>query len=777
VEQERDQGVGIVAVHGMPGVGKTAFAVRAAHAFSERFPDGQLFADLRAHRAGAEPMTPAEALPMLLRSLGVAGPALPSTFEGQIRKYRTVLSDRRVLILLDDAFDAEQVRALVPGGKGCMLIVTSRHRLDGILALDGAHAFHLDVLTAAESHEILVSLLGEGDSAAYREMAQLCGHLPLALRVAAANVALEPRVPLAESLAELAGDPMSGLRMPADGQVAPQAAFAQSYRRLSGDASILLRRMGDAPCVRFTVDGAAALLGAQRHVALRALEELTTRCLVDKHPGRRYGMHELIRRYAGALAGEEDPVAVRRAALDRLLGHYLRTAEAAARVLYPERLRLPTSIVDDESPSLRSQGEALEMLDAELEDITAVLAHAAPQPAVWCLADALRGYFVLRLRLPDWLLVAEAGLRAAQAHGDLRAQGAMRHSLGVARSHQGDHRAAVEHLAQALELYRAVQWAAGCAAVLVCLGDIFFVVGRLDEASAALEEALEIAAAHDMPALETAALGDLGEVYRDRGLLHRAHDLQLRTARRCLELGMSRGHAIALVYLGLVCLDLGDPGSAQQHLTEAGERLAALGSLDGEAFAAIGLTAAGMALSRPDHEALARIDRALALAESLSDYSLIVEASLVRTELLRRLGRAEEAAGEALRARDVASKQDYQRGLARAFVAAATVQLDAGDLDGARASCLRAFNLSNSHGYALTAANAMTLLAEADHGAGEHMAAVQRANLALELHRQTGHRPGEARTARLLKRLAGIGPRRLVGGVLPPGAGRKPLFR
>lgn len=769
-------GVGVVAVHGMPGVGKTAFAVRAAHEFSDCFPDGQLFADMRAHRPGAEPMTSAEALPALLRSLGVTGPALPSTPEGQIGLYRTILSDRRVLILLDDAFDAEQVRALIPSGKGCMLIVTSRHRLDGILALDGAHAFYLDVLTATESHEILTDLLGEGDTErreAYRELAKLCGHLPLALRVAAANVAVERQVPIAEALAELAGDPMTGLRMPADGQVAVQAMFAQSYQRLSGDASALLRRMGDAPCGWFTADSAAALLDAAEHTARRALEELTTRCLIDRQAGRRYGMHELIRRYAADCAREEDRPPVREAALDRLLDGYRRKVDAAARVLYPERLRLPVAAVDsDVCGVFQDQRQALDMLDTELENITAVMAHAVrqrPQPAVWYLADALRGYFVLRLRLPEWIIVAEAGLHAAETHGDRRAQGAMRHSLGVAYSHRGDHLAAERHLTCALDLYRSVAWAAGCAAVLVCLGDIYFVVGRLDEASAALEEAHDLASRHGMPALEAAALGDLGEVYRDRGLLHRARDHQLRTARRCLELGMSRGHAIALVCLGLVCLDLGEPTSARAYLADARERLTALGSRDGEAYATIGLAAvdvavadmpAGLApVSAADvyADALAGTDRALAVADSIVDYSLTVEASLVRAEVLRRLGRPAEAADDARRACDVASEQDYQRGLARALVALARVHLDLGDIDAARASGQRALELSTSRGYQVTAGNALTVLAALDHHSGDGAAAAEHAHRALGIHRRTGHGLGEARTLQLLQRLADTG--------------------
>lgn len=753
VELERDHGLGIVAVYGMPGVGKSAFAVWAAHRLCGHFPDGQLFVDLRGHRAGAEPMAAAEALPAMLRSLGVDAHAVPAALDGQIRLYRTVLSDRRVLVVLDDALDAEQVRALVPSGAGCMLIVTSRHRLDGILALDGAHAFHLDVLSEDESCALLTNLLGEQGTAC-AELARLCGYLPLALRVAAANVAIHPHTRIADAVVELSADRMEGLRMPADGQVAVRAAFARSYHRLPGAPATLLRRLGAAPCGQFTVDSAAALLGVLAGEAQRALDELEAACLIEQRAGRRYGMHDLLRLYASERAHEEEDQPSLDDAFDRLLDWYRQMVDAAATLLYPETLRLPATTAlcgeffDDEA-------QALEWLDAEVENLVAVMSHTSrhrPQPAAWLLADSLRGYFIRRFWLQEWISVAEAGLRVAKLHGEPMAQGAMLHSLGVAQSRRGDNAAAERHLVEALDLYRAAGWAHGSTAILICLGGSYFHEGRLDEASQSLEDALGSAAWHNLPAREAAALGDLGAVYRDRGLLQRARDCQARTARRCQELGMARGHAIALLYLGLVCVELGELAAAWQHLSDAHERLHGLGCRDGEAYAVLGLAAAELEAGRAA-KALAGAERAHAMAESIAEGSLMVESGLVRAEALQQLGQVEAALAEATRACDLAAERGYIRGIPRSQVVLAGAQLASGMLGEARATCLRALGSSKIRGYEVTAGRALTMLAELDLEAGQPESAASRAREALAIHRRTGHRGGEAKTLLLLERL------------------------
>ncbi len=777
-EREQDHGAGVVAVYGMPGVGKTAFAVQAAHQLSSRFPDGQLFVDLRGHRPGATPMSAAEALAALLRSLGVAAHSVPAALDAQIRLYRTAVNQRRVLLVLDDALDAEQVRPLVPGGAGCMVIVTSRHRLDGMVALDGAHAFPLHVLAEAESREMLSSLTGAHDAAAYGELANLCGHLPLALRVVAANMTIHPHTSLPELVTELAANRMNGLRMPADRQAAVQAAFTSSYHKLTPASSSLLRRLGTVPCGQFTVDGAAALLGSGSTATQQALDELEAGCLIEQQAARRYGMHDLIRHYAADRAREEEDPNALAEAFGRLMDWYRRHADAAARRLLPEMLRLPGGPPCGDI-TFADKPEALAWLDTEIDNLVAVMGHATADanPAAWWLADSLRGYFILRFRLPEWISIAESGLRIAQLHEDLLGQGAMRHSLGMAQSRHGDNETAERHLAEALALYRAAGWAEGTCAILICLGGSYFHEGRLDDASAALEEALAIASLHHLPALEAAALGDLGEVCRDRGLLHRAREYQTRTAACCRELGMERGHAIALLCLGLVCIDLGEPADARGHFTEAHEKCLALGSRDGQAYAELGLAQAALeavafaevsrqadAAQISDHfvaepgmteivQAHDQACHALALAEAIAENTLVVEARMATAAALRRLGRLDEAVTEAGRASELAATCGYRRGIPRALIVLAGIERAAGRADDARAHCQRALGLSRYHGYEIVAGRALTLLAALDHEAGRPVAAMYHAEQALAIHRRTGPRLGEAESLILASRL------------------------
>ncbi|MQA26620.1 MAG: tetratricopeptide repeat protein, partial [Micromonosporaceae bacterium] len=473
------------------------------------------------------------------------------------------------------------------------------------------------------------------------------------------------------------------------------------------------------------------------------MEELVARCLVEERPRHRYGMHDLVRLYAAGRAREEDSGAERAAAFDRLLEWCRDGVEAAARVLYPENLRLAPG---QPRRDFADQRQALDWLDAELPTLVAVAAHAArcrPRPEVWLLADSLRGYFVLRLRIREWISVAESGLRVAEELDDQRAQGAMRHSLGLAYSRCGDSVAAQRHLRRALASHQSAQWPQGCAAVLVCLGGAYFQQGQLGPAVDALEEAAEIAGRHGLAVQETAALGDLGEVCRDLGQFHRARDHQLAAIARCKSLGMSRGEAVALANLGFVRVELGELGLAREHLDEAHRRFAALGSRDGEAYALIGLAAVDRGVGALS-EALDLAERAVRDAESVDDSSLVVEALLARAEAARRLGRPAEAAADAERASSLAAAQDYRRGLARACLELGAAELARDRDEPARQHCGRAVRLSREQGYRSTEAHATTLLAELDARAGRAEDAAAHARTALSAHRQTGHRAGEA---------------------------------
>ncbi|MEK8170238.1 NB-ARC domain-containing protein [Streptomyces sp. M19] len=340
----------ISAIGGTAGVGKTALAVHWCHQVRHRFPDGQLYVDLCGFDRNRAPLRPRDALTQLLSGLGLTPQEIPAEEDEQIRRYRSLLVDRRMLIVLDDAASAEQVRPLLPGTSSCFVVVTSRNRLGGLVAREGAHPLILDVLDPEEAHALLVEVLGrartEAEPEAADELARLCGYLPLALRVAAAQLAIEPgrRIAhLAEELAE--GSRLAVLEMEDDERSAVRAAFELSYRALAPESRLLFRLLGLVPGLDFDSGAAAALLDTTGRQAERVLGDLAAVHLIESRGDGRYGFHDLLREYANERYGAEDSPAELTAARDRLYTWYLRGALAAAQVLYPQIPRLPHELV------------------------------------------------------------------------------------------------------------------------------------------------------------------------------------------------------------------------------------------------------------------------------------------------------------------------------------------------------------------------------------------------------------------------------------------------
>jgi hypothetical protein len=325
-----------VALVGTAGVGKTALAVRWAHQIRERFPDGQLYLDLRGFSA-APPVRPIDALGQFLRALGVAAGQVPADEQEAAGRYRTLLADRRVLVVLDNARGAEQVRPLLPGGRGCLALVTSRDRLDSLVVHAGASRLRLEPLPTADSHKLLARMIGPDRSAAdlagVGELARLCAHLPLALRIAAANLA-GGRASIAGYVGQLRAGRLDRLATAGQERAAVRAAFDVSYAALSDPARRLFRVLGCVPGVELTVAAAAALTGEDHRTAGQVLDELAAVHLVFEPADGRFGTHDLLRDYAGQLAGAlttGEREATRRA----LIEWYVARAEAAADLLHP----------------------------------------------------------------------------------------------------------------------------------------------------------------------------------------------------------------------------------------------------------------------------------------------------------------------------------------------------------------------------------------------------------------------------------------------------------
>ena len=341
---ERDlrqaSGVAIAALTGMAGIGKTALAVYCAHQVADRFPDGQLFVNLRGSGPSGTPVMPTDAVRGFLTALGVPPLRIPPDTDGQAALYRSLLAGRRMLIVLDNAQNAEQVRPLLPGSPGCLVLVTSRNRLTGLVAAEGAYLTTLGVLTEAESHDLLASNLdarqATAEPATVSELIALCGRLPLALCDVAARAVARPGLPLATLSAEMrdtrrrldaleTGEPVTSVRM----------VFSWSRARLGNPASRMFRLLGVHPGPDITVPAAASLAGLSPGQAHLAVAELCDEHLLTEYVPGRYTCHDLLRSYAAEEASTRESEAARRDAMHRMLDHYLHAAAVATGFLYP----------------------------------------------------------------------------------------------------------------------------------------------------------------------------------------------------------------------------------------------------------------------------------------------------------------------------------------------------------------------------------------------------------------------------------------------------------
>lgn len=409
----------VVALTGAAGVGKTALAVRWGHTDPARWPDGQLFVRLRGHDPAARPVPPAEALDGMLRALDVPGDRIPADTEQRAALCRSALAGRRMLLVLDDATSSEQVRLLLPGSPGCFTVVSSRRRLDGLVARDGARPLALDALTRAAAVELTARLLGpdrvRAELAAATRLVELCDRLPLALRIAAARVAAADR-PLRVEVEDLAGEQtgLSALSVE-DGDTAVRAALALSYRALPRPAAETFRLLGVALGDEVTVPAAAALTGRTRAQVAPLLESLEAAHLVHRPAPGRYRMHDLVRLYAreqatGASAG---------AAVDRLLDWYAHAAYLGNRVLNPLRtvaVRAPDP-VPAEPAEHADDAAALAWFDTERDTLAAALQTAAAtgrDAVVFHLADGQLSAFQRRHRMGDWIAAYRLAVEPAR---------------------------------------------------------------------------------------------------------------------------------------------------------------------------------------------------------------------------------------------------------------------------------------------------------------------------------------------------------------------------
>ncbi|MGH3395659.1 MAG: BTAD domain-containing putative transcriptional regulator [Streptosporangiaceae bacterium] len=604
----------IAVIDGMAGIGKTALAVHWAHRAAARFPDGQLYVNLRGFDPGGTVVSASEALRGLLGALGVAPPRIPDGLEAQAGLYRSLLSGRRMLIVLDNARDVEQVRPLLPGSPESLVLVTCRHHLTGLVTTHDAQPLALDPFSAQEAGEALARRLGAdrlaADPGALAEIIELCAGLPLAMAIVAARATVYPNLPVAVIASELrdartrldalsAKDPATDLR----------AVFSWSCQLLSAPAARLFRLLSLHQGPDVSAEAAASLAGLPVAEARPLLEELAAARLTTEHLPGRFSSHDLIRVYAAELGRALDGAAGRTQALGRLLDYYAHTAHAAHLLLGPHFIvPAPAAARPGVTPGeVAGSGPALDWFSAEREVLEAAVRNATESGLhsyAWQLALTLQQFYQHQGYWHGWAATMRIALAAAVAAGDLAAQAQTRRGLagachflghddqalaeleqardlfralgyttehaylhsnfGAVYAGQDRHDQAIEHYWQAHELYDAIGHEKGQAASLEGIGSCHAQQGRYAEAISLAQQAMAIFRAAGDRNGEGTCWTRLGEFRHLLGQYREAADCYRRAIAICQEVGNRADEAMDWAALGDSLLDAGDPAGARQ---------------------------------------------------------------------------------------------------------------------------------------------------------------------------------------------------------------------
>ncbi|MBE1496342.1 tetratricopeptide (TPR) repeat protein [Amycolatopsis lexingtonensis] len=624
----------VAVIVGPGGVGKTALAITWAARNADLFPDGQLYVDLRGFSPESAAL-PQEVLAAFLRALGIEPGNVPARLAEQVTLFRTLTAGRRLLVLADNAASAAQVRPLVPAEAGCMLVVTSRLRLDGLFS-EGAQFVELDPLPHAHAVELLVRTVGRqrvaGQQQDVLDLVRLCGRLPIALRIAGARLASRPRWSVSRVVAELRDEHSRLSRLSADGDPLVASTFDWSYQALPEYAARLYRLLSAYPGLDFGADVAGAASQESPGQAAEGLQVLVDASLLEELDIDRYRFHDLVRLHGRAQRDpDRDEVVVR-------IGQwYLEEMTRANVVVIPMRWRV-SSVADQlatEPARFTSGREALHWLAGELPNVLAVLEGAVADQQnelAWQLCEALWELMLNRKHYPEWLRSHELGITAAQRCGNRVAESRLRHQLG--RAH--------------LDL------------------------GQLGPAEQETRRAAELAREAQDRRNESAALQQLGMVAQQHGDLDAAVRLFTDSLRLEEELGIERGVALRHRRIGEVLRQAGREVEARRHLEAAAHLFVELGDEKSEAQVALGLAridarsgrrAAAVSRLRQARDVLGRsgsvvyeADVLVVLAEIAEGDDQCVEARGYLTEAVRLLS---EVGGAALeRAKAALSRLD-----------------------------------------------------------------------------------------------------------------------
>lgn len=609
-------------IAGMAGIGKTTLAVHWAHQVANRFPDGQLYVNLRGFEPTGAALTPAEAMRAVLDSLGVPPRTIPADLPAQTVLYRSLLSGRRMLVLADNARDVEQIRPLLPGTPGCLVIVTSRTHFPSLVAAEGAHPVNLDLLPSADARVFLADRLGLprliAEPDATEDIIEHCAGLPLALAIVAARAAINPRFTLAAIAKELRDNENSlDAFSVSDAAVDVRDVFSWSYHTLEAPAARLFRLLALHPGPDVTVSAAASIAGLPRRET-RALLATLTRChLLTEHVPGRFFSHDLLRAYAGELTAAHDTETERQAALRRMVDHHLHSAFAAALLLSPNRepITVTERAAEVVVEQLADADHAFAWFTEEHDVLLTVIRDAYARgfdTHTWQLAWTVAHFLDRRGHWQDLLAAQQIGLNAAERSNDIFGQavahramaraygdlgrfdeslthlrrtfalfGELGNVLAQAHTHRqfswvleqrgefGDHAAALSHAYQSLALYRELRDPFGEATALNAVGWYHALLGQYDNALSRCTQALALLTEQEERYGQADTLDSLGYIFQHLGRYTESADSYHQAIDLYHELGVSYAEAESSWRLGNMHRDTGDTTAARAAWTRA----------------------------------------------------------------------------------------------------------------------------------------------------------------------------------------------------------------
>lgn len=765
-----DEGVpGTVAVVGPAGVGKTTLAVHWGRTTADRFPDGQLYINLHGHDT-QRAMTPARTIARALRSLGLPPDAIPAEADELIDLYRSTVAGKRLLVLLDNARSVDQVRPLLTTGPGSATLITSRFRLTGLVVRDGARQVAVGPMSPREAEQLLEHMLGaerlRAEPGAAHSLAEACGRIPLALSIAAANIANHPPASIADHIRDLldGGNRLAALQTAGDSDSTMQTVLGQSYDALDPDTRLMFRRLGLSPGPDFTVAAASVLAGLSQTEAGRLLDRLLDAHLIGESAADRFVLHDLTRLYARARAETEDSRPDRETARSRLTDWYLERTFAAQALAFPGYARQSGP---EHSPGtdFDTAAEALAWFDNEIPNLIAAL-HDDPIGAhTWRIADGLRPYFATPMNVGDWIDAANTAIVAAERLGNPEARFSGWYSLAHAHMSRSDYPKAMRSFKTALSIARAVDHPHGINGCENFIAQILIYTGHLDEALQRLESMIPAAPSAHSTSSTVVTLSRLGEVYFELGRLADS----LRVRRQALELTVKAGarnhEPYVLVNMAIVKHALGDVEEAGALYSRALIILGQFGDTDLESAAQSELATVHLDAGRPE-AARECAEQAWRLAQGLKGPRW----SWLARSVLATINRDPEEHRSAVALANESGNPGWH---SRALVAAAATAEVLGRPDAARDHAYQALRLAVTHRYRMSEADSLLILARTrTPGSPE---AHDFARRALDIHRQSGRRLGEQRARALLEEWGTAEPATRVTRLIPISAREETL--